>query len=235
MFNPLEVSMKIIAHRGLSSHAPENTIKAFELAGKEQRFFGIECDIHETKDHQFVVIHDENLKRMANVDQKIKDMTLNEIKSYLITSGNHVKNYPNLVVPTLEEYLEICIYYDKVAVIEIKGVADMTSLTDVINMIENHMGLKAMVISFNMNYLKYIRALSSEIELQLLLGELTEEVIYDARVNRIDLSLWYEAITPELVKRLKKEGFRIAVYTVNDNKEVMKLAKMGIDYLTTDQ
>ncbi len=227
--------MKIIAHRGLSSHAPENTIKAFELAGKEQRFFGIECDIHETKDHQFVVIHDENLKRMANVDQKIKDMTLNEIKSYLITSGNHVKNYPNLVVPTLEEYLEICIYYDKVAVIEIKGVADMTSLTDVINMIENHMGLKAMVISFNMNYLKYIRALSSEIELQLLLGELTEEVIYDARVNRIDLSLWYEAITPELVKRLKKEGFRIAVYTVNDNKEVMKLAKMGIDYLTTDQ
>jgi glycerophosphoryl diester phosphodiesterase len=120
-------------------------------------------------------------------------------------------------------------------VIEIKGVADMTSLTDVINMIENHMGLKAMVISFNMNYLKYIRALSSEIELQLLLGELTEEVIYDARVNRIDLSLWYEAITPELVKRLKKEGFRIAVYTVNDNKEVMKLAKMGIDYLTTDQ
>lgn len=227
--------MKIIAHRGLSSHAPENTLKAFELAGKEQRFFGIECDIHETKDHHFVVIHDDDLNRMAKVEKKVQDLTLSEIRSHTIKSGNNIKQYPNLLIPTFEEYLETCVYYDKVAVIEIKGVSDISSLTDVVNMIENHPGLKAMVISFNMNYLKYIRALSSSIELQLLRGELNDEIIYDARVNKIDLSLWYEMITPELVKKLKKEGFRIAVYTVNESKDAMRLSKMGIDYLTTDQ
>lgn len=227
--------MKIIAHRGLSSIAPENTLKAFELAGKEQRFFGIECDIHETKDHQFVVMHDSNLSRMTNVDLNIKDLTLDEVRKYKITSGKGIKNYPDEVIPSFEEYLEMCVYYDKVAVIEVKEVLELTSLTDVVNMIENHSGLKAVIISFNINYLKYIRALSSHIELQLLSDDLKEETIYDARVNQIDLSLGHELITPDLVKRLKKEGFKIAIFTVNDPKLQVHYAKMGIDFLTTDQ
>lgn len=226
--------MKIIAHRGLSSIAPENTLKAFELAGKEQRFFGIECDIHETKDHQFVIMHDANLSRMAKVDLNIKELTLNEIKMHKIKTGNGIKNYPNEYLPTFEEYLELCVYYDKVAVIEIKEVLELTSLTDVVNRIENHPGLKAVIISFNINYLKYIRALSSQFELQLLVNEIEESVIYDARVNQIDLSIWHELINPDLVKRLKKEGFKIALFTVNDPKLQVKYAKMGIDYLTTD-
>lgn len=226
--------MKIIAHRGLSSIAPENTLKAFELAGKEQRFFGIECDIHETKDNQFVIMHDANLSRMAKVDLNIKELTLNEIKMHKIKTGNGIKNYPNEYLPTFEEYLELCVYYDKVAVIEIKEVLELTSLTDVVNRIENHLGLKAVIISFNINYLKYIRALSSQFELQLLVNEIEESVIYDARVNQIDLSIWHELINPDLVKRLKKEGFKIALFTVNDPKLQVKYAKMGIDYLTTD-
>ena len=226
--------MKIIAHRGLSSIAPENTLKAFELAGKEQRFFGIECDIHETKDNQFVIMHDANLSRMAKVDLNIKELTLNEIKMHKIKTGNGIKNYPNEYLPTFEEYLELCVYYDKVAVIEIKEVLELTSLTDVVNRIENHPGLKAVIISFNINYLKYIRALSSQFELQLLVNEIEESVIYDARVNQIDLSIWHELINPDLVKRLKKEGFKIALFTVNDPKLQVKYAKMGIDYLTTD-
>lgn len=226
--------MKIIAHRGLSSIAPENTQKAFELAGKEQRFFGIECDIHETKDHQFVIMHDANLSRMAKVDLNIKELTLNEVKMHKIKTGNGIKNYPNEYLPTFEEYLELCVYYDKVAVIEIKEVLELTSLTEVVNRIENHPGLKAVIISFNINYLKYIRALSSQFELQLLVNEIEESVIYDARVNQIDLSIWHELINPDLVKRLKKEGFKIALFTVNDPKLQVKYAKMGIDYLTTD-
>ena len=226
--------MKIIAHRGLSSIAPENTLKAFELAGKEQRFFGIECDIHETKDNQFVIMHDANLSRMAKVDLNIKELTLNEVKMHKIKTGNGIKNYPNEYLPTFEEYLELCVYYDKVAVIEIKEVLELTSLTDVVNRIENHPGLKAVIISFNINYLKYIRALSSQFELKLLVNEIEESVIYDARVNQIDLSIWHELITTDLVKRLKKEGFKIALFTVNDPKLQVKYAKMGIDYLTTD-
>lgn len=238
MYNGLkayEVIMKIIAHRGLSSIAPENTLASFELAGKEQRFFGIECDIHETKDHQFVVMHDHNLLRMVNVDLNIKDLTLEEIRKYKISSGHGIKNYPNEIIPTFEEYLELCVYYDKVAVIEVKEVHELTSLTNVINMIENHAGLKVVIISFNINYLKYIRALSETIELQLLADQTDDTILYDARVNRIDLSLWHELLTPDFVKKLKKEGFKIAIFTVNEQSLVMKYQHMGIDYLTTDR
>lgn len=226
--------MKIIAHRGLSSIAPENTLKAFELAGKEQHFFGIECDIHETKDHQFVVMHDANLERMALVNQNIKDLTLNELSEIKIKAGHGIKNYPDEKIPTFEEYLELCVYFDKAAVIEVKDVYELTSLTEVVNRIENHPGLKAIIISFNMNYLKYIRALNQTIELQLLSDKLEDSVIYDARVNQIDLSLWHELINPEVVRKLKKDGFKIALFTVNDPKLQIEYAKMGVDYLTTD-
>lgn len=227
--------MKIIAHRGLSSIAPENTLKAFELAGKEQHFFGIECDIHETKDHEFVVMHDGNLKRTALVDQNIKDLTLDELNKIKIKTGHGIKNYPNEKIPTLEEYLELCVYFDKTAVIEIKEVYELTSLTEVVNRIENHPGLKAIIISFNINYLKYVRALNQTIELQLLSDKLEDSVIYDARVNQIDLSLWHEVINREVVQKLKKEGFKIALFTVDDPKLQIEYAKMGVDYLTTNQ
>ncbi|MEF3692634.1 MAG: glycerophosphodiester phosphodiesterase family protein, partial [Acholeplasmataceae bacterium] len=67
--------MKYIAHRGYSSKAPENTVPSFTLAGEKQRFYGIECDLYTTKDGQFVVFHDENLKRMTGVDGSIMDYT----------------------------------------------------------------------------------------------------------------------------------------------------------------
>ncbi|MDY0075572.1 MAG: glycerophosphodiester phosphodiesterase family protein [Acholeplasmataceae bacterium] len=226
--------MKLIAHRGLSSIAPENTMSAFELAGKEQRFFGIECDIHETKDHQFVVMHDDNLSRMVKKDVLIKNLTLKELKKYVIKAGNNIKNYPKQSIPTFEEYLDLCVYYDKVAIIEIKEVMELSSLVNVMNHIDNHLGLRAVIISFNINYLKYMRALSETIELQLLTDQMDDATIYDARVNQIDLSIWHEQINTDRVKQLKKEGFKIAVFTVNDPKLQRKYASMGIDYLTTD-
>ncbi|RJX24710.1 MAG: glycerophosphodiester phosphodiesterase, partial [Acholeplasma sp.] len=95
--------MKLIAHRGLSSKAPENTMPAFELAGKEQRFYGIECDIHETKDHQFVISHDGDLKRMTGFEISIQDLTLEEVLSYTINSGKNIKQYKDLKIPRFEE------------------------------------------------------------------------------------------------------------------------------------
>ena len=227
--------MKIIAHRGLSSKAPENSMAAFELACKEQRFFGIECDIRETKDHQFVIMHDDNLKRMTKTDGFIKEMTLAEIKSHKIKSGHGIKSYEDESIPTLEEFLELCAYHDKVAVIEVKEVSELSSLTNLVNMIENHPGLKSILISFNLNYLKYIRALSESIELQLLTGELNDIIIYDARLNKIDLSIWHELLTKENMKRFKKEGFKVALFTVNDPKQIADYHSMGVDYLTTDK
>ncbi|RJX26614.1 MAG: hypothetical protein C4537_01835, partial [Acholeplasma sp.] len=164
-----------------------------------------------------------------------QDLTLEEVLSYTINSGKNIKQYKDLKIPRFEEYIELCVFYDKVAVIEIKGVQTMDSLTRLMNIVEDHPGLKAIFISFNLNYLKFLRALSSEVELQLLLGKLTDDIIYDVKVNNIDISLFHEELDISHVTKLKSEGFKLAVYTVNEMKKMLKFEKMGLDYLTTDR
>ena len=226
--------MKYIAHRGLSSKAPENTIPAFELAAKEQRYFGIECDVQMTKDNQFVIFHDEDLQRMANVRKRVRDLTYNELLSYSILRGNGIKKYSDLKIPLLTDYLEICSFHNKAAVIEVKYVHDITMLTALIDLLDNYPSLTVIIISFNLSYLKYLRAITT-IELQYLSDDILDNEIYDARVNQFNLSLHKDSIHKNLVNRLKKEGFLIAVYTVNDAKDALKFENLGIDYLTTDK
>jgi len=226
--------MKYIAHRGLSSKAPENTIPAFELAAKEQRYFGIECDIQTTKDHQFVIFHDDDLQRMAKSKVRVRDLTYNELLEYTISKGSQIQKHPNLKIPLLSDFLEICSFHNKTAVIEIKFVHDITLLSDLINLLDNYPSLTVMMISFNINYLKYLRAITT-MELQFLSDSITDSEIYDSRVNQLNLSLHKDSLQKALVSRLKKEGFSIAVYTVNDAKEALKFQNLGIDYLTTDK
>lgn len=76
------------AHRGLhTSELPENTIAAFENA--VQYHFNIELDVQLTKDNQFVVCHDKNLKRLTNKDINIFDATYDEIKELSINNTKH--------------------------------------------------------------------------------------------------------------------------------------------------
>jgi glycerophosphoryl diester phosphodiesterase len=229
-----EGKMKYIAHRGFSSKAPENTIPAFELAAKEQRYFGIECDVQTTKDHQFVIFHDEDLQRMGKAKIRVRDLTYHELLSYSILKGNGIQKYVDLKIPLLTDYLEICSFHNKTAVIEVKFVHDITLLTELINLIDNYPSLSVIIISFNMSYLKYLRAIT-HIELQYLSDDISDVEIYDARVNQLNLSLHKDSIHKNLVLKLKKEGFSIAVYTVNDAKDALKFEKLGIDYLTTDK
>lgn len=119
----MEGQAKFVAHRGLSSEAPENTIKAYELAG-EAGFWGAETDIRKTKDGNYILMHDDTLKRLCGIDRAPEDMTLDEIKSTKIISGENYEKYKNdasaTTIATLEEYLQICKQYKIVPVIELK-------------------------------------------------------------------------------------------------------------------
>ncbi len=123
----LKNSANFIAHRGLSSEAPENTIKAFQLAG-EAEFWGAEADIRKTADGHFILMHDHTLKRMCGVDKKPERMTLDEIRSTPITGGENYEAYKSdkdaTTIPTLEEFLQTCRQYDLVPVVEIKMTYD---------------------------------------------------------------------------------------------------------------
>ena len=88
---------KMIAHRGLSGLEKENTISAFVAAGNRS-YYGIECDVHKTKDGIFVIIHDDNTKRISCVDKKISECTYEELLQVNINDviDNNPKAYSNI-------------------------------------------------------------------------------------------------------------------------------------------
>ena len=221
--------MKIISHRGLHNKYPENTLKAFEQAGKQPRYDGIECDIYTTSDGVFVVHHDPTLNRLSGINQNIMDLSYDELstKGYII-HGKRKERIPSLV-----EFLDVCSIYQKTPFVEIKQVHDITQLTELVEIINKYHFLEPIIISFNMNYLKYIRTIS-DISLQLLLTKIDDDIIYDCQVNGIDLAINKESITRKLVKDLKQQHFKVAVFTVNHNEMFERYEKMGIEYLTTD-
>ena len=97
----LEVNdqVKIVAHRGYVAKGVENSLEALEAAAKEKVSY-VEMDILLTKDHQFVVMHDYNLKRLAGVDKDVKDMTLAEVQGLEIQQDGHTSH-----IPSFEEFV----------------------------------------------------------------------------------------------------------------------------------
>ena len=88
----------IFGHRGAGNLAPENTIKSFRKAIELKADF-IEFDILETKDGKIVVCHDEEISRLTGHHGFVRDLTLEELKSFDFGDGEKI--------PTFEELIEV--------------------------------------------------------------------------------------------------------------------------------
>src|ERR1700722_7750693 len=94
----------IIAHRGASGHAPENTMLAFHTAVELGATF-IETDIHMTRDGEFVAIHDSTVERTTNGRGAIKDLGLGEVRQ--VDAGKwYERDFMGQKIPPLDEILE---------------------------------------------------------------------------------------------------------------------------------
>ena len=112
-------NVKLIAHRGVSAIEQENTIASFLLASYKT-YFGIETDVHVTKDNKFIICHDDNIKRVTGIDKIIENSTFDELKRIRVfDKDGSYKN--NLSLPSLEDYIKICAFSNKVAVLELKN------------------------------------------------------------------------------------------------------------------
>lgn len=129
-----------IAHRGVHNNKiPENSLSAFKKAIREN--YIIELDVHLLKDNNIIVFHDDDLKRMCNVNKKVKDLTLDEIEKY------NLKNTKEKI-PTLKEVLKL-IDGKVPVIIELKDDLKYGALQkELIKQLDNYKGLFA-VKSFN--------------------------------------------------------------------------------------
>lgn len=224
--------VKLIAHRGLRGEHYENTLPAFISACKSA-FYGIETDIQFTKDNKIICFHDKTLKRLIGEKAKIselkyKDLLLKDFKQR--TSLTEKTN-----ICPFKKYLKICRKYKKVCVIEIKYKTTRHQLDKLMKQIRFYRYLKnCIIISFNADDLLYLRNKYPTLRLQLIISNPIKRYSSFCKVNKIDASIFDRIINKETVAKLRSNGIKVAVWTVNSPTQAQRLIDMGVNYITSD-
>lgn len=226
---------KFVAHRGYSNYAPENSIPAFELAGRIG-FWGIETDISETSDGQFVCMHDEDIDRTTNGSGLVGDYTLEQLGQFMIDSGNYLKESENLKIPTLNEYLEICRKYGCVAVVEIKKIYNYDLFLNTII----SSGLETQcIITGALEDVKEIRARNSVIPVMTIgycPAPYTDNLEYIAEIpdNR-GILYNYPQVGSEEIAILHQQGIYCGVWSVDEEDVARTYFDYGADFIVTNE
>lgn len=228
-------NVNLIAHRGFSAVAPENSAAAFRKAG-ENGFYAAECDIQLTSDGVWIVNHNADIKKMTNGEGEISQMTYDEIMKFTVDGGYHANDYPNQKLITLQEYLEICYEYKIIPQIEIKK-GNNKELHKIITALEKYDGMKdtAMIISFDAEILKSIKDLDDEIELWYLTQEITDDAITICVNEDFTLAFNCKKYEAEMVKKAQEKGLTLASWTVDSIKIYEELYELGIRNFTTNR
>ena len=234
----------LVAHRGLSSIEPENTNSAFVAAGNRS-YFGIECDVHVTKDGKFVIIHDEETGRVAKENINVEKSTFEEVRKVILDNTTrqqksafpdvHTQDRGDLIIPSMSEYISICKKYDKKCVLELKGDWSEESIDKMIEEIKGLDYLENVIfISFwLLNLVKLRKALPQQ-KAQYLVFKFDDEVLETLNKYNFDLDIHHAEVTKELVETVHKNNHIVNCWTVNEAKDAEKYAELGVDQITTE-
>ena len=231
--------MQILGHRGFSSDYPENTMLAFQKA-IDAGADGFEFDVKLSKDGVIVVMHDSSVDRTTNGVGTVSSLTLSELKSLDagIKKGIAFENEP---IPTLHEVLD---KFGKETILNIELTnygADYSPqlASSVADLLKNYgYGENIMVSSFLFKNLSQMKEALPDIQCALL----TQKGIkgfFGRNVLNHSLSIdalhpEHSDVTPGLIKRERQCGRKIRTWTVDDMDEILKLDKMDIDAVMTD-
>lgn len=228
--------MKIIAHRGASGYAPENT-RASILEGLKRGCDGFEVDVQLTKDNKVVVFHDWSLERTSNGNGFLKEKTLGQLKTLDI--GNWFsKEFKGEKVLTLEELLGI-IPEEKLLNIEIKvRHGEINQIEEkVLEILERHARINSNIIisSFDHRIIKKIKEIKPEIQVGLLItAGLLNMKNYISNFDLYSVHCGGEFISKINVEELKKNNIKTYAWTVNTVEEAKILDSFGVDGIITN-
>ena len=225
---------KLIAHRGASALETENTVAAF-LAAANRSYFGIETDVHRTKDGKYVVIHDDTTKRVSGIDFCVEDTDFETLRALTLYDTDCKTKRKDLFIPTLEEYIEICKKYEKTAVLELKNLFKSDDISKIVKIIEDLKYLENVIfISFYFENLKIVRSLKKNQKIQFLTSEFNHEILEQLTKYNCDLDIRYTSVTKDIVKRIHKNNLKINCWTCDKESKAKKLIKMDVDFITTN-
>lgn len=222
----------VMAHRGLSADAPENTLYAFSDAISVGADF-IELDVQQTRDGVLVVMHDSNLKRTTGVNKDIWDVDYADIQN--LDAGSWFDPaYANARIPTLEETLQ---FVDKRAKlnIEIKPTkhGSDTLEQDVAELITRYQYTDACyVTSFSYGSLKKVKEVNPEIRTGYLMSVAYGQFYSLKYADAFSLNKVF--VTSQVVNAAHQQGKQIFAWTVNSMSEVRSLCNLHVDSIITD-
>ncbi|MCE5199518.1 MAG: glycerophosphodiester phosphodiesterase [Armatimonadota bacterium] len=232
-----QAGLEIIAHRGASSMAPENTLAAINLAWKLSAD-AVEIDIYLTKDGRTVVMHDSSTARTTGVDMKPSDHTLDELRS--LDAGKWKgEQWAGEKIPTLNEVLQT-IPRGKRLLVEIKCGPEV--LPEFFNALKHSRksDKQVAVISFDAKVIKAVKSERPSLQAYLLCSpglDGAKGLIQTAQsINADGLDVCAtDAVNAEFVKQCRDAKMRVYVWTVDDEATATRMAALKVDGITTNK
>jgi len=224
----------VIAHRGASGHAPENTMVAFRRAVELGARF-IETDLQMTRDARFVAMHDSTVERTTNGRGAVRDLTLAQVAE--LDAGKWFdRSFMGERVPTLEQILSFAREADIVLYLEIKYevayglhhslAAELTSQGD---------AARVVLLSFDPTTLDGIRQFDRTLMTGLLVDDLhPDSVKLAVGVGARQFCPRADVVTPELVSEAHQADLQVATWTANKPDQMRRLILAGVDGVMTD-
>ena len=228
---------KVIAHRGASGTAPENTLAAFSRAA-DLGATGVELDANITSDGIVVIIHDESVDRCSNGKGAVATKTFEQIRE-LDAGGWFADEFIGERIPTLKEAIELIIRRGLFLNLEIKpspGFERETAIK-VAHDINEYWPANAPIIvsSFSETAIDVFHQTAPQIPCAIISDSVPEnwrEIA--ARYNCASIHLHYLAAKPDIVREIKSAGYLVLVYTVDDPVIADNLYAIGVDGIFTN-
>ena len=216
---------KMIAHRGLSGLHTENTMSAFKAAGKAS-FYGIETDVHITKDGKFIVFHDNTTRRLAKINFEIEKTEYAKLRLLPIKFHR---------IPNLSEYINCCKHYNKIAVLEIKNKMKRENINEIFKIISDLGYIEETVfISFSAENLMYIRENNKNQPVQFLCEKFDSSTLDLLLKNHFDLDINFTSLSHDIVDICHDNGIKVNCWTVNEPADAERLIDYGVDFITSN-
>ena len=233
LLNGIQINdnIAVIAHRGAAGSAPENTLAAVRQAIKDGADW-IEIDVQETTDGEVIVIHDSDFMKLAGVNLKVWDGTLEEIRAIDVGSWFGTE-FADERVPTLAEVLKEVHGRCRV-IIELKYYGHDQQLEQRVVDIVEQAGMVDDVKIMSLSYvgIQKIRALRPDWTIGLLAAQAAGDL---ARLDVDFLAVNQSIAKAPLIRAADAAGKQVFVWTINDAVSMSRVMPLGVDGIITDE
>jgi glycerophosphoryl diester phosphodiesterase len=240
----------IIAHRGASALAPENTLAAFRQA-IDAGADGIELDVRLAKDDVPVVFHDSTLRRLAKIPNRVSDLTAGELSKIDVGSWFNRAfprkaddKFPAETVPSLAKIFDFLHDYKGLIYVELKSSAKIPALAETVCALIEQTNLLPQIIikSFNLDVIKITKQILPEARVAALFEPKILTILRKKRLildeaqkyNADEISIHFSLATRNFISLTKEKNLPVTIWTADNPAWVRRALDFGINAIITN-